>query len=173
MSFDERGQLVDGVLATDRTHQLKAQVLLDFPFGTSIGASGFGASGTPRTRDAAYVPSQEYPVSYRGPGSDGRLPFLGRLDVYLQHQLRLGAKARLVLSANVINLLNQGTATDYYPNELYRGQAITVDEAEFYTRGVDTQALIAEQGLVRDARFLMASGYQAPRSIRLGVKLGF
>jgi len=26
---------------------------------------------------------------------------------------------------------------------------------------------------VRDARFLMASGYQSPRSIRLGVKLGF
>ena len=173
MSFDERGQLVYGVLATDRTHQFKAQVLFDFPFGTSIGASGFGASGIPRTRQAAYVPSQEYPVSYRGRGSDGRLPFLSQLDVYLQHQLRLGAKARLVLSANVINLVNQGTATDYYPNELYGGQAIAVDEVEFYARGVDTQALIAEQGLVRDARFLMASGYQAPRSIRLGVKLGF
>ena len=53
------------------------------------------------------------------------------------------------------------------------GQSIVVDEVEFYTRGVDTQALIAEQGLVRDARFLLASGYQAPRSIRLGLKLAF
>jgi hypothetical protein len=48
-----------------------------------------------------------------------------------------------------------------------------VDEAAFYASGVDTQALIAEQGLVCDARFLMDSGYQAPRSIRLGLKLGF
>ena len=47
----------------------------------------------PRTRSAAYVPSQAYPVSYRGRGSDGRLPFLSQLDVHLQHQLRLGGKA--------------------------------------------------------------------------------
>jgi hypothetical protein len=79
----------------------------------------------------------------------------------------------VTLSANVINLLNQGTATNYFPHELYWGQAITVDEVEFYTRGVDTQALIAQQELVRDARFLLASGFQTPRSIRLGVKVGF
>ena len=48
-----------------------------------------------------------------------------------------------------------------------------MDEAQFYATGVDTQALIAEQGLVRDARFLMDSGYQAPRTIRVGVKVGF
>jgi hypothetical protein len=39
--------------------------------------------------------------------------------------------------------------------------------------GIDTQAIIAEQRLVRDARFLMDSAYQPPRSIRLGIKLGF
>jgi hypothetical protein len=39
--------------------------------------------------------------------------------------------------------------------------------------GIDTQALIAEQRRARDARFLMDSGYQAPRTIRLGLKLGF
>ena len=38
--------------------------------------------------------------------------------------------------------------------------------------GGKTQQLIAEQELVRDARFLMDSGYQAPRSLRLGLKLG-
>jgi hypothetical protein len=49
---------------------------------------------------------------------------------------------------------------------------VTVAETQFY-QGIDTQALIAQQKLARDARFLMDSGYQAPRSIRLGVKLGF
>lgn len=79
---------------------------------------------------------------------------------------------RLTLSANVINLLNQGAATNYYQTELFTGQAVKVAETDFY-QGIDTQALIAQQRLARDARFLMDSGFQAPRSIRLGVKLGF
>ena len=172
MSFDENGAPVYGVLATDRPHQLKAQVLFDFPFGTSVGASWFGASGIPRTREAAFIPGNAFPVMYLGRNSDGRLPFFSQLDLYAQHQLRLGSKVRLTLSANVINLLNQGIATNYFQTELFQGQAVKVAETEFY-QGIDTQALIAQQKLVRDARFLMASGFQAPRSIRLGVKLGF
>ena len=172
MSFDERGEPVYGVLATDRPHQLKAQVLFDFAFGTSVGASWFGASGIPRTREAAFIPGNAFPVMYLGRNSDGRLPFFSQLDLYAQHQLRLGSKVRLTLSANVINLLNQGTATNFFPTELFQGQAVKVAETDFY-QGIDTQALIAQQKLVGDARFLMASGYQAPRSIRLGVKVGF
>jgi hypothetical protein len=171
MSFDERGEPVYGVLATDRPHQLKAHLLFDLPFGTSLGARVFGASGIPRTRVAQFVVG--YDVMYRGRNSDGRLPFLSQLDLYLQHQFRLGDRLRLTLSANVINALDQGTATDYYARELFAGQAIQVDEVQFYSTGVDTQALIAQQRLVRDARFLMDSGHQAPRSIRLGFKLGF
>jgi hypothetical protein len=173
MSFDERGEPVYGVLATDRTHQLKAHLLFDLPFGTSLGASFFGASGLPRTRQAQFIPGNSFQVMYQGRNSDGRLPFLSQLDLHLQHQFRLGARVRLTLSANLINALDQGTATNYYPWELFTGQAVDVDETQFYASGVDTQALIAGQGLVRDARFLMDSGYQAPRSIRLGVKLGY
>ena len=173
MSFDERGQPVYGVLATDRTHQVKANLLFDFRFGTSVGAAFFGASGLPRTRMATFIPGNNFAVMYQGRNSDGRLPFLSQLDLYLQHQLGLGKRIRLTLSANVINAFNQGAATNYYPWELFGGQAVDVDEAQFYATGVDTQALIAEQGLVRDARFLMDSAYQTPRSIRLGVKVGF
>ena len=169
-SFDERGTPVDGVLATDRTHQTKAQVLFDWPVGTSVGARWFGASGIPRTREAAFLPG--IPVMYKGRNSEGRLPFLSQLDVYVQHQIRFGGRLRLTLSANVINLLDQGAATNYHPTELFSGQAIAVDETVFFD-GIDTQALIAEQRLVRDARFLMDSAYQPPRSIRLAINLGF
>jgi hypothetical protein len=175
MSFDERGTPVYGPLATDRTHQFKLHALADLPFGTSIGASWYGASGIPRTRQAAFVPVQPqgYPVFYRGRASDGRLPFLSQLDLYAQHQLRLGARASLTLNVNVTNLLNQGSANNYFPNELFAGQVLRVDETQFYSTGVDTQALIAQQRLARDARFLLDSGYQAPRSARVGLKLGF
>jgi hypothetical protein len=169
-SFDERGTPVDGVLATDRTHQTKAQVLFDWPVGTSLGARWFGASGIPRTREAAFLPG--IPVMYKGRNSEGRLPFLSQLDVYVQHQIRFGARFRLTLSANLINLLDQGAATNYHPSELFSGQTIAVDETDFF-EGIDTQALIEEQRLVRDARFLMESAYQPPRSIRLAINFGF
>ena len=170
-SFDERGVPLDGVLATDRTHQTKVHVLVDWPIGTSIGARWFGASGIPRTRQAGFFPG--IPVMYKGRNSDGRLPFFSQFDVYLQHQIRLAGRFRLTLSANVINLLNQDTATNYYANELFLGQNIALDEVGFFNGGIDTQAAIAQQRLDRDARFMLDSAYQSPRTMRLGLKVGF
>jgi hypothetical protein len=174
MSFDERGLPVYGVLATDRPHQFKANGVVHFSFGTSVGVQVFAASGVPRTRAAQFVPSEGgVDVMYRGRNSDGRLPWLRQLDLYVQHQIHAGPRWRVTVNANIINLFNGSTATTYYPRELFQGQAIEVDEPQFFARGVDTQNLIAEQELVRDARFLMDSGYQAPRSLRLGIKVGF
>ena len=172
MAFDELGEPVYGVLATDRPHQLKANLVLDTGHGASVGARGFGASGTPRTREAAFISLDQVPVMYRGRSSDGRLPFVTQLDVYVQQQIALGERARITVSLNAINVLNQKTATNYFPTELFPGQAISVDESAFY-RGVDTQALISDQRLVRDARFLMDSGFQPPRTLRLGAKVSF
>ena len=77
-------------------------------------------------------------------------------------------------SANVTNVFNQGTVTNYFPQELFPGQWVTVDEqAFFFQGGADTQRLIEEQQLARDARFLLDSGFQAPRSVRLGVSWSF
>jgi len=172
MAFDERGTPVYGALATDRTHELKANVLVDLPAGASIGARWFGASGAPKTREAAFIPLQDIPVMYRGRVSDGRLPRLTQLDVYMQQQIPLGGRTRITVSLNAINVLDQSAATSYFPAELFRGQAVTVAESTFY-QGIDTQALIDQQGLVRDARFMMDSGFQSPRSLRLGAKLSF
>ncbi len=172
MSFDERGIPVYGVLATDRTHRLKANVLVNLPRGTSLGVQGFAATGVPRTRVAQFIPGNDFEVMYRGRNSDGRLPTLRQIDLYVQRTFRVSARWRISVSANITNLLNGSTATNYYPKELYQGQAIVVDEPAFY-RGIDTQQLIAGQALVRNARFLMDSGYQAPRTIRLGMRLGF
>ena len=170
-SFDEQGRPVYGVLATDRPHQLKAQGVYIWPFGTSAGFSWYGGSGIPRTREAAYAP--DIPIMYRGRNSDGRLPFLSRLDLYARHDMRLGARYTLGISANVLNVFDQGTATNYFASELFSGQFIVVDEQEFFFQGVNTEALIAEQQLARDARFLLDSGYQAPRSVRLGLSFSF
>ena len=51
------------------------------------------------------------------------MPFVTQLDVYVQ-QPALGARARITVSLNAINVLNQKTATKYFPTELFPGQAI-------------------------------------------------
>jgi hypothetical protein len=173
IAFDERGEPVYGVLATDRPHQLEANLVLDTRHGASVGTRWFGASGLPKTREAAFLSSlNQVPVMYRGRRSDGRLPFVTQLDLYLQQQIAVVGRARLTVSANVINAFNQGAAVNYFPAELFPGQAIAVDERTFY-QGVDTQALIAAQRLVRDPRFLLDSGFQPPRTLRFGAKLSF
>ena len=170
-SFDERARPVYGVLATDRPHQVKVQGLYIWPFGTSVGVAWYGASGIPRTREAWYEPG--IPVMYRGRKSDGRLPLLSSLDLHVRHDLRFGSKYRLGFSANVMNAFNQRTTTNYFAQELFFGQLIHLDEQTFFFQGADTQRLIEEQQLARDARFLLDSGFQAPRSVRLGVSLSF
>jgi len=171
MSFDERGKSVVGILATDRPHQGKLHFLYDFPFGTSVGLNGYVGSGIPISRQAAFVPGNNLPVMYRGRNSDGRTPTLSQVDLYAQHELKLG-QLGVILSVNVLNLFDQDTVTNRFPTELQPGQAIRISDADFY-KGFNTQALINAQGLGRDPRFLMDSEFQARRSIRLGAKVSF
>ena len=172
MAFDERGKAVYGALATDRPHQLKINAYWETRVGASVGARWFGASGIPRTREATFIPTQQIPVMYRGRNSDGRLPFLTQLDLYVQQRIRVGERTRLTVGLNVINVLNQKTATNFHARELFPGQAIAIEESAFY-RGVDTEALIAGQRLVRDSRFLLDSGFQSPLAVRFGASVGF
>lgn len=112
------------------------------------------------------------PVMYRGRKSDGRLPFISQCDLFVRHEVRSRGRTTFAVGLNVANLFNQATANSYFAGELFPGQTVTVSEAQ-YMGGVDLQALIAPQGLVRDARFLMKSAFQAPRSARLSLTVGF
>jgi len=172
MSFDENAQPVYGLLGSDRTHQIKAQLIYDFNFGTTVGASWFGASGVPVTRWAAYSPPFGFAVPYEGRESGGRMPFATRLDLQIQHQIRLSERVRLTFSATAFNVFNQARPTDVFAWQMYPGQAISITEAEFF-KGVDTQALIEEQNVLTDPRFLMNRTFQAPRTIRLAARLSF
>jgi hypothetical protein len=172
MSFDDEGRAVYGPLGTDRPHQITAQLIYDFAFGTTVGASWFGSSGIPVTRQTSYTAGYGFPVFYQGRGSDGRMPFAGRLDLQLQHRIRLGKRAQITVTATVFNLFGEDRATDLYPWQLFAGQHIDIPEHEFF-QGVDTEALIEEQGLVTDPLFLMNRFYQPPRTVRLSARFSF
>jgi hypothetical protein len=171
ISFNENGQANLGPLPTDRPHQFKTQLVYDFPFGLSTGLVGFVASGTPISRIATFLPPNNFPVQYLGRGSDGRTDTLSQVDLNLVQEFKLGGAKRLQVMANVLNLLDQQASVNKSSAEL-EADGVSIDENVFY-RGIDTQALIASQHLVRDPRFLKDSAFQSPREIRLGVRLVF
>ena len=173
MVFDQTGSPAYGVLPTDRTHQLKLQAVYDFKFGLTAGLNWYGATGIPRTREAAWNPASGYTLQYAGRNSDGRLPFFNQADLYLQQELRLSGAKRLVFSANITNLLNSETETNYFQTELASGQVVDVPETTILYQGANFPALIKEQNIPLDPRFMKANAYQASRAIRLGVKFLF
>jgi hypothetical protein len=130
------------------------------------------ASGTPITREVDFIPWQWFPVQYLGRGSDGRTPTRSQIDLLVQHELRLGGEKRLQLQLNVLNLFNQRATINRFDWELIPGAAVSMTPEEFF-RGVDTEALMREQGLLNNPGFLMDSEFQAPREIRLGIRFAF
>jgi len=173
MAFDQNGDPVYGKLGTDRTHQVKAFGTYDFSFGTTLTLAWYGLSGIPKTREAAWNPSSGYPIQYLGRASDGRMPFLNQLDLYAQQEIKLGSKNRLVLSVNVLNVLDSDTATNYFATQLESGATVDVAETTILYQGSNFQQLIQQQGIRNDPRFLQANAFQAPRSIRLGARFSF
>lgn len=173
MAFDEKGQPVYGLLGTDRTHQAKIQAVYDASFGTSVGLNFYAASGIPMTREAAWNPSSGYPIQYLGRGSDGRTPFTSQTDLYVQHEIKVGDRSRVIVSANVLNLFDQSTATNYFQTQLVSGSTVNVSETQILYQGSDFQQLIAAQGLKNDPRFLLDRDFQAQREIRLAVRFTF
>jgi hypothetical protein len=181
MMFTGNGQPSYGVLATDRPHQFKTQFIYQLPIGTSLGLNEFVASGLPVTREAAVLPTSNYPVQYRGRGSDGRTPVFSQTDVYVQHEFRLGRNA-IQLNATVSNLFNQRTPISKFSTQLRAGNGLTFDQAAFYAGNVNFEQLIAAgvaaaqaagRASFTDPRFLMDNDFQAPILARFGVKFIF
>lgn len=166
MQFNERGEPVFGRLATDRPHQFKAHFIYDLPFGTTVGVSQVVASGVPVTREAAFIPGNNFPVMFLGRESDGRTPVFSQTDLTVQHDFRLGGRHRLQLGLNVLNLFDEENIIERFRTQLAPGQAVNVTEPQFFA-GVNTEALIAAQGLRQDPRFLQPSGFQGPLQARI------
>ena len=181
MSFLGNGKESNGVLATDRPHQFKTQFIYQLPFGTTLGLNEYIASGVPVSREAAVLPSSNYPVQYLGRKSDGRTPTLVQSDLYLQHEFRMGSRA-LQLNMTVQNLLNRRTEVSKFSTQLRSGNGLNFSEATFYAGGVNFEQLIAAgtaaaqaagRASFTDPRFLQPNDFQAPILARFGVKFVF
>lgn len=172
MMFQDGGTAALGPLATDRPHQFKAQLIYMFPFGTSIGANQYVASGLPVTREIGIYPPNNLPVQYLGRGSDGRTPMFSQTDLLVQHSFKMNGNRSVQLALNVLNLFNQDTAVAKY-STYHKTNGVIPDEAAFYAGREMLASLINSQAVVKDPRFLMNSAFQAPLQARFDVKFLF
>jgi hypothetical protein len=109
---------------------------------------------------------------YKGRMSDGRTPTFAQTDLGVAHEVKLPSNTRMLLSVNIQNLFDSKTATNRFRTMLASGYAIDIDEETFY-RGVNTEALIQQDGIPLDPRFLMDSWFQNRRAIRLSARILF
>jgi hypothetical protein len=177
--FDGSGKPLYGVLPTDRTHQLKAQLVYSFKFGTTLGFNQAGLSGIPISRSASVLPTHNYILYFNGRGSDGRTPFLTQTDLFVQHEIKLGKTAkRFSVNVTVLNLFDQRTVLDYLNTIRRTGTSLSFDETAYYAGHVNVQSLVdaaalPSGGMKVDPRFMDPRSWQDPRSVRFGAKFTF
>jgi hypothetical protein len=171
--FDEKARPVYGLLATDRPHQLKANVVYEAPFRMSVGVYQFLASGLPVTREIAVVQGSNFPMMYLGRLSDGRTPALSQTDLYVQQDIGAWRNSRFSVGLSVTNLFDQDTVISKYIVKNEAGYAIGVTEDQFFAGQFDVDQAMAAQGINDDARFLLPNAYQAPRTARIMAKWSF
>ena len=172
MMFDEHGQAVFGPLPTDRPHQLKAQFIYLFNFGTSVGFDEFISSGLPVTRELGILPTSNFPLQYLGRGSDGRTDTLSQTNLFVQHAFKLGGNKQVQVSFNVLNLFNQDAAIAK-ASTYQKVDGINFSESDFYAGKLDFDNLIDAQHVAVNPQFLQNNAFQAPLTARFGVKFMF
>ena len=172
-SYNQNGEWVTGELKTDRPHVVKLQGTYDLPWGSSVGLFGILQSGIPWS---SYLDWNGYsPVFFANRGNMGRTPLYSRFDLNVAHEFRMGRKA-IAVSANIDNLFDQKTVTDYWEN-VWRDPIEAFGDEVFFA-GFDAYKLAAQQKAegytLRDnPLFGEAYGKMGARAARIALKFSF
>ena len=153
--------LGEGVLPNDRPHQVK--IYGSYALGSlNLGAGfnwGSGRSLTLLDSNPAYNNAGEIPDTLRGGGIQTSEGFLKRtksdtaLDAHADSAIKINDKQKVVLMADVFNLFNRQTATNF---DNYRDRSFQVANPNL--------------GLAVNGGNSVTPSYQAPRAIRLGAR---
>ena len=163
-SYDQNLKPINGVLATDRPHYLKAYASYVFPFGLTLGTVVNAYSGVPLTTEITVNGQQGYyPLNRFDTGR--RSPFTVSADVYAEYGLKLG-KNKLLFSLNIRNVTDAKTAQRIYG--FYNLDDVYIDDADFLN-GVDVKSRVE----ILDPRFGQGYRFLPPLEATLGIKLAF
>lgn len=145
--WDSHGNLdVIGRLPTDRPHVVKLYGAYMLPFGTQIGASFYGGSGTPLT--SYVVSTNQTQLFVEGRGDMGRTPVLTRTDLLVSHELKVAGEKKIRLELNVLNVFNQ-KATRHVFNYINRGAGSPVASSAIDLSHVDLSKGYDYNSLIR------------------------
>jgi hypothetical protein len=146
-----------GLLPNDRTHVLKILGSYRFDFGLTAGGSFVWETGSPLSQYGGSVVGFPYYIFITNRGTNGRMPALADLNVRLMYELnrllRVPLGARLVVDA--FHLTNTRKPVDY-------------DQVAYFNQDPATGTQFNP-----NPTYMMPISFQAPRSFRLGLEVGF
>jgi outer membrane receptor protein involved in Fe transport len=167
-SFDRNGDLVYGRLGTDRPHQFKGQFMYRFKWDMTLGINQYLGTGIPISEEAT-VPIGTGFFPY-GRANLDRSDTLINTDLSLYQDFRIG-KLDLQLGLTVLNLFDQDAVTRRFNNRTVSD--LPVDTEEFFAGGWDYEGLLRADPTLLDVKFNQADQWQAPRQVRLSMRIQF
>ena len=173
--YDQNASLTEGKLNTDRPHAVEVQGLYRAPWGTHLGINTSWRSGSPVSLENDFNGVGYFP---EGRGTLGDLDDLTQTDLLISHPFQIGDYT-LELSLNVTNVFDEDTVTQV-ENHKYRGDFCDAAPGcdftnDFFFAGTpwNTTAIMDAAGTPVDPFFLNPLAYQAPRTVRAGIKFLF
>jgi len=195
--FTAQGEKDYGVLATDRTHVVKAYGGYTFDWwnnkanATDISFFTTAMSGTPQTS----VIDPYVPLVYTKRGDMGRTEMLTQTDLTLSHSYNFGRdnKYKIVGDITATNVFNENNVTSLNPNrwldnyidpnsELVPSNFVSQNSFDITTYAqnaiINGDAApifeaITNTAVNKNPLFGLPSGYQAKRNIRFGFRFVF
>jgi hypothetical protein len=175
-AFDRFGNPVEGPLNTDRPHQIDAQFIYRFGWGTTIGVNQYYGSGTPISTQWSYIGVPFFP---NGRESAGNTDDLTQTDLLIAHPFKIG-NFTLEASVNVLNLFDEDTALLIDNNE-FDGDLCDTDACDgsydyFFGGGLDPAVVAGTENpfyLQPNTGVSFGNPYQQARVVRLGLKFLF
>jgi len=159
-----------GDLTSDRRHQFKVDASYIFPFGLTLGGTAYWRSGVPITAYGYSFAYQNWELYLSDRGAFGRTDDEYEADLHVGYPIKTGGM-EVNLLMDVFNVLNRQGETN-------RNMQYDVVE-DYEVIDYDTGALLPPIKPGDTARpptnpaFNHANAWQAPRTIRLGVRLTF
>ncbi|MDQ5833079.1 MAG: hypothetical protein M3550_08485, partial [Actinomycetota bacterium] len=174
--YDQNGRLVSGPLNTDHPHRVGAQFLYRMPWGTHVGLNSSWKAGSPISSEADFNGVGFFPY---GRGNQGDLDDVTQTDILVAHPFQIGPVS-LELSVNVLNLFDEDTVTRVgntrWQDDICDIRADCDGTNDWYFGTLvpyDYDTIMAAGHATPDPSFNQALSYQAPRVVRLGLKLAF
>jgi hypothetical protein len=159
-----------GYLTNDRRHQVRVDAAYTFPFGLVAGTSAYWRSGVPVTAYGYSFAYENWEFYLSKRGEFGRTDDEYEADLHLGYPWKVGG-IQVNLLLDVFNALNRQGETsrnmnydnidDYYPMNYETGQVLPPITKNDPNRPPTNPA------------FNHTNAWQAPRSVRFGVRVSF